>query len=248
MSDRDSDRFDRSHHDRSHYQRDSRPQDSNALKSRDGRNQDGQSSERKSRRYQEEWTHRGRDRENAWDRGRGRRSRSPTRFGYHQEAGRLSPTPYEPAYQTDWRRRARDEDEGEDGASNSSPTFKDMSIDEDSIHARRASLEAQIAALTKKELSFEIDLLIQHAKVEAGVSAHPAQRLMEVERGDVGGDEMDVKYGRLGIYDNVEGTEKMEESDEGIRRRNQTKESDEGIRRRNQTKSPPDNPPLMLLW
>lgn len=112
--DRDRDRSNRPDSDRSHYQRDSRPQDSKPHKHHDARNQNAQPYKHKSQKYQEDWTDRTRDRDHAWSRGRDRRSRSPTRFGYQQEVGRLSPTPYEPAYRTNWRQPARDERDDED--------------------------------------------------------------------------------------------------------------------------------------
>ncbi|KAE9986377.1 hypothetical protein EG328_005880 [Venturia inaequalis] len=211
MTDRDRDRYDRFHSDRSRDQRDFRPQDSKPYKDRDAQTQDAQPYKQKSQTYHEEWTDRPRDRDYSWARGRGRRSRSPTRFGYHQEAGRLSPTPYEPAYRTDWRTRYRDGDEREDEASTT-----DMRMDESPNDTMRVRLEAQITALTKEELSFEIDLLIQSGKEKAGLSAHPAQKMMETNAGVSGSDEMDVAHGRLGRYEDMEGTEHMEGSDEEV--------------------------------
>lgn len=78
----------------------------------------------------------------------------------------------------------------------------------------RLKLEAQIAALTKEELSFEIDLLIQSAKEEAGLCIHSAQKMMEMNVGVNGGNAMDVEYGRLGRYEDIGGTEQMDGSDE----------------------------------
>lgn len=78
-----------------------------------------------------------------------------------------------------------------------------MRVNDDPSHSMRARLEAQIAALTKEELIFEIDLLVESAKEEAGLSSHPARKMMVVKRGAVGGDEMDVEYGRLGRYENL---------------------------------------------
>lgn len=128
MTDRGRDR-DRDYH---------RPQDSKPYKDEDSRahkysshkHQNAQTYKHKSQTHQEEWANRRElqpnqsrrsDRDHAWGRGRDRRSRSPARFGYQQEVGRLSPTPYEPAYRTDWRKRARNEDENEDEVITNAP-------------------------------------------------------------------------------------------------------------------------------
>lgn len=91
-----------------------------------------------------------------------------------------------------------------------------MRVDEDPGDAAKAKLEAQIAALTKEELGFEIDLLIRSAKRETGFGAHPAHKMMEMDVGVSGGDEMDAEYGRLGRYEDMKVLEQMEDSDEDV--------------------------------
>lgn len=96
------------------------------------------------------------------------------------------------------------------------PSFQDMRMDESPNDTMRVRLEAQITALTKEELSFEIDLLIQSGKEKAGLRAHPAQKMMDTNAGVSGSDEMDVAHGNLGRYEDMEGTEQMEGSDEEV--------------------------------
>lgn len=78
----------------------------------------------------------------------------------------------------------------------------------------RLKLEAQIASWTKEELSFEIDLLIQSAKEEAGLCTHPARKIMEMNVGVNGGNSIDAEYRRIGRYEDIGGTEQMDDSDE----------------------------------
>ncbi|KAE9990805.1 hypothetical protein EG327_000952 [Venturia inaequalis] len=199
MTDRDRDRYDRFPSDRSRDQRDFRPQDSKPYKDRDAQTQDAQPYKQKSQTYHEEWTDRPRDRDYGWARGRGRRSRILRLTNRH--TGRTGERAIEMKMKEKIRRM---------------PSFQDMRMDESPNDTMRVRLEAQITALTKEELSFEIDLLIQSGKEKAGLSARPAQKMMETNAGVIGSDEMDVAHGRLGRYEDMEGTEEMEGSDEEV--------------------------------
>lgn len=91
-----------------------------------------------------------------------------------------------------------------------------MRVDEEPGDKMRAKLEAQMAAMTKEELSFEIDLLIQSGKEAAGLIVHPAQKMMETNAGLHDGDEMDVEYGRLGSHDGLKDAEQRAVSEEEV--------------------------------
>ncbi|QDS76113.1 hypothetical protein FKW77_006524 [Venturia effusa] len=181
MSDRD---YDRDRY-RDRDQRDfTGPQDSKTYKYHDSKHQNTPPYKYKSPKYEEEWVSRPRDRDvDTWGRGRVRRSRSPTRFGYRQDIGRLSPTPYEPAYRTDRRKR----NPAGDGEEDEMPGATGWRVQQDSSDSVRARLEAQIMAMTKEELSFEIDSLIQNCKEEADLDTRSAREMMKVKIGD-GGD------------------------------------------------------------